>query len=237
MTATVVRERPILFSGPMVRAILDGTKTQTRRAMKHQPLWSDAHNGWLWDRKGRGMTKPEGAKLDPPYGFTQPHWLPFCPYGAPGDRLWVREQHTIRPVESEPGEWESLARPVIGYKADGGSQRVEGNRSTGVGIFHGTVGVGRPSIHMKRWMSRLTLEITDVRVQRVQEISEADAIAEGVASFESAPGTPEARAAFAVLWDSLNAKRGYGWDANPWCWAISFRLLPTVPPLPPGGRA
>jgi hypothetical protein len=229
-TATAVRERPILFSGEMVRGILDDRKGQTRRT-RGLDIVNAAPGEWEY----------VGSTCVSLFRNTlSGHLVGLrCPFGARGDRLWVREQHTIRPVESEPGEWESLARPVIGYKADGGSQRVEGNRSTGVGIFHGTVGVGRPSIHMKRWMSRLTLELVSVRVQRVQEISEADAVAEGVVcpqcdgqNWREVGGESEqcahslcgdGRGLFHALWDSLNAKRGYSWDANPWCWALTFR--------------
>jgi hypothetical protein len=231
MSATVaVRERPLLMSGEMVRAILDGRKTQTRRIMKPQPLWSDRLDCWLWDRKGRGMEKPADAVNDPPYGFSPHNWLDLCPYGAPGDRLWVRET------------WCRYGASVI-YRANYSGDL------TPIGDLIG--GPWKPSIHMPRWASRLTLEITDVRVQRVQEITDSDALAEGVTreylppdpdsfhppgsyGFVCHPGevgtdakiwrTPQE--AFASLWDSRNAKRpGCRWADSPWVWARTFRRV------------
>lgn len=187
-------ERPILFSGTMVRAILEGKKTQTRRVIKPQPD-DDCLNDGGW-----------------------PITLEQCPYGVTGDRLWAREKWCMtvgQPLsEQEP----------IRYAAD---------------FDPASRGPWRPSIHMPRWASRITLEITDIRVQRVQEISEDDAKNEGLrrvtdglytywrkdewtkgpAGFSSAVG------AFRDLWDSINAKRGHVWDANPWVWAITFKVV------------
>ena len=152
-----------------------------------------------------------------------------CPYGVPGNQLWVRESAYIAP--SGFGDWldcnrlDDQHRPrVVGYAAsmDGDSVRCAeeyGVRKT-------------PSIHMPRWASRITLEITDVRVERVADISEEDAAAEGVAPMDfkgTLNGEPargvifDPRKAFAVLWDQLNADRGFGWDANPFVWALTFR--------------
>ena len=173
-----MKEYPIIFSGPMVRAILDGRKTQTRRVIKPQP-------------------KGEFCR----YGFhmpTQAIWTDLtvvsCPYGQPGDLLWVRETFAAAGDQS----W-------VEYRADCDSKVIR----------------WRPSIHMPRSASRLTLRITDVRVQRVQEISEEDARAEGTT------GLAGAMTGFPYLWESINAKRGYGWNTNPWVWAISFeRIMP-----------
>lgn len=200
-------DRPILFSGPMIRALLSGRKTQTRRAIKPQP---SPHvqvyrvgSAWDW----RDGTRGGSARL---------------PY-APGDRLWVREAW----ADDAEAQFEPQRRDTY-YRADPGAEEIaEDNRSCG--IPHDW----RPSIHMHRWRSRLTLIVTDVRVQRLQEISEADARAEGVESDSDGwrdyqmPATQccgTARDSFRTLWDSLNAKRGFGWDANPWVGAVTFNV-------------
>jgi hypothetical protein len=173
-----VKERPILFSGPMVRAILEGRKTQTRRVIKPQPEIGGAY----WRTPGGAI----GRDVKPKY----------CPYGRPGDLLWVRETWAIN-IGAEPGE------SIYAYRAD-----------------RERPGDWKPSIHMPRKASRLLLRITDVRVQRVQEISDAEAIAEGCVPVWDAGVTP--RDAFAELWDDINAPRDHGWESNPWVWAISF---------------
>jgi hypothetical protein len=196
-------ERPILFNGPMVRAILAGTKTQTRRLVKPQPAeWLDTH---------------------------EPTILPAaCPYGVPGDRLWVRETWSA-PLKRDGSGYESAG---VLYRAD----------PLWDGMSHGDFGWDwKPSIHMPRWASRLTLEVTDVRVQRLQDINEEDAKAEGVTPYtpphgnisleQTVPGPgfdgcrlgdQPHRLPFADLWDSINAKRA-PWDSNPWVWAVTFR--------------
>lgn len=198
--------RPILFSGEMVRAILDGRKTQTRRVLK--PSWSRCLDLTDPDDRARAVEQ--------------------CPYGVPGDRLWVRE--TWADVNSSEG-------PALLYRADGGMRTWHEFSET----FGPDYGAGpsmdyvaypgeyvmwwsdllagepdhrwRPSIYMPRWASRLTLEVTEVRVERVQEVSEEDARAEGVGTREQ----------FIDLWGSINMKRGYGWAKNPWVWVVSFR--------------
>ena len=162
-----MRERPILFSGAMVRAILDGTKTQTRRVMKPPRL-----SARDWQTGDSNIA---------------------CPYGEAGDRLWVRETwvnhfgHILHRADFEPGSFEYGAK---GWK---------------------------PSIHMPRAHSRLSLDITGVRVERLQDISAADKEAEGLPAAEG-----YGPAAFADLWDQINAKRGYSWASNPWVWVVSF---------------
>lgn len=206
-----MKERPILFSSPMVRAILEGRKTQTRRVIADQENdWASVHPdgsglGWIaW------APKPETAaftvKAYPGEdGFK-------CPHGVPGDRLWVRET------------WLDISEH--GFDAGGGEHFYNkvAYRASNDPVTNGSP--WRPSIFMPRWASRITLEITGVRVQRVQEISEEDANAEGVV-----PAVPtvkllgEYRVAYKHLWDSLNAKRGYGWDKNPWVWVIEFKRV------------
>src|SRR5690606_20772737 len=158
-----------------------------------------------------------------------------CPYGQPGDWLWVRETWAPMCREADPYCWceteeQRKRNHYIEYRADTGNPRP--------GDWPADIPAGeevprwRPSIHMPRWASRITLEITDVRVERLQDITEADIIAEGctvdaVARWAGVPWSdmPTLHHAFRVGWDRLNARRGYGWDANPWVWAITFRRL------------
>lgn len=218
---TEVRERPILFSGAMVRAILEGRKTMTRRVAK---MTSGGH-----------LKEPGGHRRWHP---GDPDAVAACPYGRPGDRLWVRETWAMRD-DTEPGT--EHAKRYLGYKADGGGFDPHDPMN-----WH-SWSRWRPSIHMPRWASRLLLDVREVRVERVQDITEADAIAEGIKqAFCPHCGytyldcqiqadhrlcghdTPEStRDAFAKLWDSINAKRGYGWESNPWVWVISFRRIET----------
>jgi hypothetical protein len=185
-----MKERPILFSGPMVQAILDGRKTQTRRVVKPQPEY--------WEQTG-GYHYPLDKKpyRGAPVGRVRSIDEYRCPYGQPGDRLWVRET------------WHQYAGGEVIYRADYGPESYQA----------GAKG-WRPSIFMPRWASRITLEITGVRVERVQDISADDARAEGVSAPDVLP-----RSKFATLWDSINAKRGYGWDMNPWCWCVEFKAV------------
>ena len=167
-----MKERPIIFSAEMVQAILDGRKTQTRRVMKVPPR----------EINGVGIVY-ESDK---------------CPYGQPGNRLWVRETWAY---------WGSIETPeAIIYRTDGDKAGVR----------------WRPSIYMPRKYSRITLEVTGVRVERVQDISHRDALAEGVSyDVSQDDGAPVPR--FQKLWDSINAKRGYSWDKNPWVWVVEFK--------------
>jgi hypothetical protein len=161
-TTDCQRCHPILFSSAMVRAILEGRKTQTRRVMKPQPQGYIAGNEECWEWRGYTWNQRIHAPADRiDYRGGKP-----LPYGQPGDRIWVRETF---------------------------------------------------------WASRITLEITEVRVERLQEISESDAEAEGVTSH----GGLSAVFMYAELWDSLNEKRGHGWDLNPWVWVIEFQPLPS----------
>lgn len=188
-----MKERPIIFSAPMVRAILAGTKTQTRRVMKPQPrIENDGTDaGWRYYQPNSKVVY--AFRVDEPIDF--PLAIVYaCPYGRVGDRLWVRET------------W------------------AEGVRTTLYRATDGDMLYWKPSIHMPHSRSRITLEITDVRVEQLWEISEYDMNQEGVASPPDDAGihhiTP-----FKGLWDSINAKRGYGWAVNPWVWVISFRRL------------
>jgi hypothetical protein len=226
-----VKERPILFSAPMVRALLAGTKTQTRRTVR------------MPEDVGEVCIDPGGTDVfgPGPYLKVYPrdhreamHPRIRCPYGYPGDRLWVRETHARFSVG------EGIDTPVpecVAYRAtcddDGGFDYSNGRGEA----MRLRVTKWTPAIHMFRWASRITLEIGEVRVQRLQDITEADARAEGVTS----------RAAYAELWEGINGKRrtrveeidesgptgrwrtvidrSAGWAANPWVWAVGFERV------------
>ena len=198
-------ERPILFSGEMVRAILDRRKTQTRRVIKPQPapLYSKAidhfefSEGYWWPTSHSGVV---GA------------WTPIrycCPYGIPGDRLWVRE------TWATPGNFDHIKPRDLAssdYSADLTVYRATAKNAEPYYRW-------RPSIFMTRWAARIELDVVRVQVERVREISEQDAYAEGI---DRAPTMPHPRQWFRNLWDRINAKRGYNWDVNPWVWVIEF---------------
>lgn len=208
-------ERPILFSAPMVRAILEGRKVQTRRVVKPAPRWG------MW-----------------PHQMGDDTWLCAmagdrrkCPYGVAGDRLWVREtwwdipEPSLRQLRDGADTW-----PKVAYDADESDTSRGWNREMGWRK--------RPSIFLPHKFSRITLEITDVRVQRVQEISIKDAQAEGAMLDDNGRHKIYGYAlpvddfwrmspvdAYMHLWDKINAKRGFGWSVNPWVWALTFRRL------------
>lgn len=221
------RERPILFSAPMVRALLAGTKTQTRRAVKTHGAESfdsvrNAHmggpgGGLWWDGYWNGSLKCNRFR---------------CPYGAPGDRLWVRETCI--------GEELADGQDGVRYPADSAFRPIENSPAASIawlklhtyrGHNGARIGPKVPGIHMPR------LEITDVRVERLQDITEADALAEGVIACRGAmagifvvDGCRDATAgsateAYGLLWDHINGPGA--WEANPWIWAVSFlRVTP-----------
>lgn len=196
--------RPILMSAPMVRSILANTKRQTRRVVK--PVGSDG--GFVLQDYGNGWwpyRSDDGESAVTSDGNETPH---DCPYGQPGDRLWVKE--TFCRVDGQTMPWiETDYRAT--YKA--------GDR------LGDTLGIKKrwtPSIFMPRHASRITLEVTGVRVERLQDISEADAVAEGIPAGEVSP--PDAgRFAYRLLWESINGPGS--WDANPWVWCVEFKRL------------
>lgn len=191
-----MKERPILFSGSMVRALLAGTKTQTRRIAKpvrHPDL---------------GNVYAPGALVleqEPQHVIDR-----CCPYGQPGDRLWVRETHmNWWKLDPENPEGPRLFSHVAAFAADGYVLE-PGERWI-------------PSIHMLRAASRILLEITGVRVERLQDISEADALAEGVAHSLNLPGGRFARENFEHLWWTINGDGS--WESNPWVWVVEFKRV------------
>ena len=212
-----MKERPILFSGPMVRAILSGRKTQTRRVAKPGRDPSLLDGSWS-----------DEYVLDP----CNHGWLMRdCPYGEAGDRLWVREAFMHQPADYC---WEASVsipcRPAhTAYRADFPESR------PGEGW--------KPSIHMPRNLSRITLEIIAVRVERLQDIGDADSLKEGINCYPFVPDDgfpvcdgythkqddgewvlwPTARAAYKALWEEINGPGS--WDANPWVWVVEFRRI------------
>lgn len=226
-----LKERPILFSAPMVRAIREGRKTVTRRIVK--PQYVDGQ----WSVRRAEAPRNEGHSHDwwLPTG-TQPYAaLPRCPYGQPGDHLWLREAWAAdAQVDSVAPRDLSIGEPIV-YLEDGSV------RQTGCTMV--SQGRGRPSIHMPRWASRILLEITDVRVERLQDISEPQALAEGIVGVDfrpddgfpicrgymvgpddgSSPLETHASKAFAGLWRSINGPES--WDTNPWVWVVEFKRI------------
>lgn len=200
-----MKERPILFSAPMVRALLDGSKTQTRRIVKPQPdipIWM--HPFFMSPKNGKARFRPVG----PDWPDSEDDDIYF-PYGQPGDRLWVREAFAPKAIDPEC--------TTIAYRATDDECN----------------GPWKPSIHMHRWMSRITLEITEVRVELLQSISEADAKAEGVTPKSNGryacnfdDGKVECVSpvtAYMSLWTELNGRES--WPENPWVWVIEFKVV------------
>lgn len=208
-----MRERPILFSGPMVRAILEGRKTQTRRVMKPQPYVDKAAQGYnrvtWWPRNAEndgGMITPIAMwRDDMPIKETGASDIGKHSPFPPGDRLWVREawapcrdfESGLRSAIHRAGPWRNGKEPSAKWK---------------------------PSIHMPRWASRITLEVVAVRVERLQDISDDDIRAEGVTPDVA---TDHVRGpyytAWAALWRSINGPDS--WAANPWVWVVEFKRI------------
>lgn len=175
-----MKEHPILFSGPMVQAILEGRKTQTRRVITPQPTMVTDNAIVPWQGTGQILQS-----------FLEQSRRHACPYGRVGDRLWVRETW----ANGDP----------VRYRADQ--------------LFRDTDQRWKPSIFMPKDYSRITLEITSVKVERLHEISPAAIEAEGIITSDRIFD------GFASLWDKINLARGYGWNVNPWVWVIEFRRL------------
>ncbi|MDR1661247.1 MAG: hypothetical protein LBR95_02295 [Azoarcus sp.] len=226
-----MKARPILFSAPMVRAILNSKKSMTRRAVKLDISGIVARGGKQW-------------RID------DPNAVRACPYGNVSDQLWVRETWRV-------GAW-SDGKIAVDYRADNHSRRewlnvrdknqwrrlIEQSAQDAIGRHNGDRFVWdpgespcrwRPSIHMPRWASRITLEITDIRIERLQDIIEDDAIAEGVGQIvlEILLGIQQCGECAAIdfdpvneyrkLWESINGENS--WDKNPWVWVVEFRRI------------
>lgn len=224
-------ERPILFSGVMVRRILAGAKTQTRRVVKPQPLVGDG-GCWFPDPPQKPTSRARHYANEAHMRRGLP--LDFQFYGAPGDRLWVKETWQPRASARAVG-WE------VTYAADGSVFFHDVDRVPGSWKFPKAAAIGWVTpLFMPRWASRLTLEVTGVRVERLNAISEEDAKAEGVemssryecrwrnyAREQEIGGigatTGDARGSFCSLWESINGDGS--WKANPWVWAITFKRV------------
>lgn len=208
-----MKERPILFSAPMVRAILDGTKTQTRRVVKPQP--GPMPKAAAFDRSLLKAAELE----DRAQICRRKNW----PFGQPGDQLWVRENFIPRQTT---GYVEDDFTLHIKYPANG-EERHEGQFEVPEDWGFEKTRV-YPSIFMPRWASRIQLEVAEVRVQRLNEISTGDVMAEGRWWNEPSPTLHgyTAQERFKELWDSINGKReGAAWAYNPWVWAITFKRI------------
>lgn len=220
-----MKERRIIFSAPMIRAILAGHKTQTRRTIAPQPT----REFYCWPRPGVALFADGDAVDDYPDGCDEV----VCPHGAAGDRLWVRETWGVGTRPCPQRGWVD----GVEYRADGvGSLPGElPLREIPEQDLDGIKRGWRSPIFMPRWASRISLEITDARVQRLQALSESDALAEGVSRNDAAivfqhgaAGSSDelswtARGAYAVLWDAVNRRRAL-WASNPMVWALTFKL-------------
>lgn len=241
-----MKERPILFSAPMIRPILAGTKTQTRRLIN--PVGND--DGFVLRDYGDGFWPYRSEDGESGFyrdrdGYDMEERIK-CPHGQRGDRLWIREAWQYY-------DWTDDGEPLIRYAADNATAWPEtsteewGEKLQDVWAalsMNENYAIDmaardrrwRPSIHMPRWASRITLEVTGVKVERLQDISEADAMAEGIVSagdgngFQLADTTHymgAARDSYASLWQSINGPGS--WDANPWVWCVSFlRVSPNT---------
>ena len=221
-------DRPILFSAPMVRALLDGRKTQTRRVAKITAIMGN-----------KVAIHPPEELIELEAGEFQRGVMHYASTGAlsgpynigfaMGDRLWVREAWARTNNVNNQSNWpgrpclclcETHCQEVVIYRADGPWEWCDDDG------FSTERSLWKPSIHMPRWASRLTLTVTDVRVERLQDISEADAIAEGAllpwSGFDPSSDTRTARAEFKFLWDSINCPGA--WEANPWVVVVGFTV-------------
>jgi hypothetical protein len=209
----------------MVRALLAGTKSQTRRMVKPQPYVDEMGNA-CWNGRNYGQDvyrNPMFKTLASPIPTSRTKRV-LCPYGAPGDRLWVRETWFFEGTDMMRfGRTHSRQDGVVKYMADGARRTITTDWQN-VEKWMTRKPINRPGIHMPRWASRITLEITGVRVERLKECNEVDAIAEGAPwAACGAPQEGSHKAGFAQLWESINGPGS--WDANPWVWVIEFKRV------------
>lgn len=252
---TAIKERPILFSAPMVRALLDGSKIKTRRTNGFE--WTNLSMPGMWDKVETGIYRSEfGAwfRFDD-QGINRDVFIK-CPYGKVGDRLWVRESFSVTAFyasqdnSTEAGSDEESAACRVKYHADGAESYVDElscNNDFGVDeeeqALRASKNKSSPSIHMPRWASRINLEITGVRVERLNDISDVDAINEGIISEHHVWREPEyplpdiayrpsakseyrytcPKQAFQDLWESINGAGS--WQENPYVWVIEFKRI------------
>lgn len=242
---TAIKERPILFSGPMVRAILEGRKTVTRRVL------SGTGQGWEFGLNEPGMSFGTINSPHPKRGkfgvFVRRELstgngkyerdVVVCPYGKPGDRLWVRETWSVEMLAGYSEEGGYSSEYELRYRADDGEREISvaaGVPDPWLNLYDSQRGEWRPSIHMPRAACRILLEITAVRVERLQDISDEQAMAEGISALpcgrfhcwhdEEGPVTSRSPVtAFAWLWNSINGESA--WSENPWVWVVEFKRV------------
>jgi hypothetical protein len=234
-----VREHPIIFSGAMVRAILDGRKVQTRRVVKPQP--DCVHDGEPYWKVGgyralRHREAPDVLRMGCCKELA-------CPYGVPGDALWVKETwahyHTVNYIARSDGRaFDEVSDGLCGYRADGHDTIEDFRRHIQLMAGYDLCDViingdrWRSSRYMPRWASRITLRVDAVRVQRVQDITPEDCWAEGIPVHPHGDDGYKrewARTDYFNLWDSINAARGFPVVSNPWVWAITFSVQEVAP--------
>jgi len=242
------KERPILFSGAMVRAILDGRKTQTRRVVSNQPP-ANTYKVMPYNHPDPRQHFYAWVDTNPPGPACEvSDWCQPCPYGQSGDRLWVRESWCVGKPHDERAPRDilphALARDTgvtVLYQAGGWRSLGPAGRDEPVYSddepMPDWAGKGRPSIHMPRALSRIALEITGVRVERLNDCSSEDAIAEGISPYKHgwerrhpdpndishSGATADPRLAYKGLWESINGTGS--WDTNPWVWVVEFRRV------------
>lgn len=238
-----MNERPILFSSEMIRALLEGRKSQTRRIVQPQPEQNGAEGGMVlregykhgehncerYEKDKNPYFIWKHPKLEAGYCHTNREamerlMIPLCPHGAPGDRLWVREM--LHRPDGDPWLYEADNQPVMVSKEDETAMLV---------WAHHKEQNYCPSIHMPRWASRITLELTAVRVERLQEISEGDAKAEGAMFHDGRPVGHHgwrhdysdvyatAKHSYCALWEKINGKGC--WALNPFVWVETFKVI------------
>lgn len=219
-----VNEVPIIFSEAMIHAIQEGHKSMTRRVVKlprHAKLMTDiasvnpdGKDGWVaWGP--RPVTDEFSMQCYPNGGGFK------CPYGKPGTRLWVRETFSLYRGFAD----DTLPDAPVIYRADKDGCGQYPVMLNGHCVLVNQRNPWKPSIFMPRRASRIALEVTSIKVERVQDITEDDAIAEGMEIIPIGTSTWSNRQSFAILWDKINAKRGYAWASNPWVWVVSFRKI------------
>lgn len=235
-----MKDRPIIFRGDGVLAILADNKTQTRRIIKFPscPKWMQAiehqamkvaypmlMGGWVFWDSDVGQEFSDKVYQNAPDGIR-------CPYGEPGDRHWCKETWAPMCRAAAPfcycDKEEAVANHYTEYKADTGNLLpgdwpAENREDEGCPKW-------RSPIFMPRWASRITLEIVSIRVERVQDITFEDCVAEGIAAYTAARGVlsadpPDKRWKFIELWNSINEKRGFGWETNCWVWILEFKRI------------
>ncbi len=244
-----MKERPILFSAPMVRAILDGSKTQTRRICKPAEAHALSYVAGIQDPSYIGQRPLEITSFSW-FGDEEGDVQFRCPYGKPGDRLWVRETWSLDMLGAYGTSKGYDSTYEVAYRADDAEREIRvlpGEPDPYVKMYDSQRGDWRPSIHLPRWASRIQLEITGVRVERLMNLSEVDALAEGItavrtpawdavhfpewlrqfddacAAGEKPPIGPLPSQAFGKLWEEINGSGS--WAKNPWVWVAEFKRV------------